>query len=336
LTKVIIRIIHWLFLVKKRIFALIKNFKPIIFEKLDASCSQLEIYLKEPTPTLVRDFLIYLNFYTNQEKLQDRKIDRVSICINPDRQFDNLGEICSCISLFSLAADIDFNWSHEVFSRSEAIKNTGKEEDVFPIQGFSIYSHGLHKPDFRLDDYFQTCGYNLLTVTANRRAWAHNFLTKFHPGTLIICFHIPKGSERDEPDLIFENWAPFFQKMKDDFPRVHFLLLNRVEDGVGKSLSCFHNVTSTKAIGLDFLEEIALVKTCDLYIGTYGKYAISVIGTETPFVLFETNIEGPRCGDESRKDQHQNQIYLRELISPESFLNNFDQFVERIGFGKRA
>jgi hypothetical protein len=163
------------------------------------------------------------------------------------------------------------------------------------------------------------------------RVWASNILKTFKPASFIVCFHVPESDLGNELNK-YAEWRQFFMRVWEAMPCVHFLLLNYSLDWGKEFAVDLPNVTPTKMLGHNLLEEFALVQSADMYMGSFDTYAAVVIGSEKPFLLFGLN-ETDRHTLAELMDpasqlllERQNQILIAEDISPDYLFDYFKRF----------
>jgi hypothetical protein len=118
----------------------------------------------------------------------------------------------------------------------------------------------------------------------------------------------------------------------EDLPCVRFLLLNYSLDWDKEFAVDLPNVTLTKMLGYNLLEEFALVQSADMYMGSFDKYAAVVIGSEKPFLLFGLNETDRNTLAEFIDSasqlllERQNHILIAEDISADCLFDYFKRF----------
>ena len=282
------------------------------------------------SPTLVRDLLIFLNTVGVQVSSSgNNRIDNMIVYINGDEQFDHFSEVYSCFHLNSLIVDTHFYWSNGI--RNEDLTSLGILADKVLPHGLQTSINDSYVP-IQSIAYFNTCESNLLDTPESIKVWARNVLKGYKPGSFIVCIHLPEFNKEDSANML-RNWRAFFMKAGEDFPHIHFLLLNFSIDWDDEELAIdLPNTKVTKMLGYNLLEEFALVQLSDMFIGAYDKYAIAVIGTTKPFILFGlSDTDMSQISDEINYSTRQlnrgkHQIWILDIPSPVDFYVKFKQF----------
>jgi hypothetical protein len=188
-------------------------------------------------------------------------------------------------------------------------------------EGIDLQFHGKNSLKSVHENY-------LKVPQLSTRVWAANILKTFKPASFIVCFNILEVDNGNE--MIKNNeWSNFFMRAWESFPRIQFLLLNYSLDWSKEFAIDIPNVTITKMLGYNLLEEFALVQSADMYMGSYDKYAAAVVGTEKPFLLFGLNEAKANTLMEFFALTSR-QILITENISPDYLFQRFTEFYSEI------
>jgi hypothetical protein len=296
------------------------------------------IFLADNSVSLMRDMLIALNsICCGRVLLSGKKTDEITVYINEDVQFDNLCEIFSCFHLTPLTVDFSFYWPNDFHNEKLAFCRDLSEKKEVLANDLQTFINDSYVPVQSID-YFNNCNSNLLDVPVSTKVWARNILKGYPPGFFIICVHLPEFNREDNASIL-KNWRVFFMETWKNFPSIHFLLLNYSIDWDDELTFDLPNVTITKTLGYGLLEEFALVRLSDMYIGAYDKYATAVIGTNKPFMLISNggDCKEEACDDLTRNikqlSRNKNQIWISKIHSPEEIYLMFKEFYADI-YGK--
>lgn len=290
--------------------------------------NQLSIYLCRRSPSLIRNLLICLNQVGNQVRSGGYKISHLEVYLNKDEPFDNLNEIFSCLQLSPMAVDVHFNWCDDVYLR-RVLSNIGFDDGTNRLEGGLVTLVGESVVPMERVGYYHSCRYNSLKVPISVETWAKNLLKQYQPGSFIVCMHLPETASNKHHDSI-ERWRSFYVKMLADFPNIHLFSLNSCDQlGVDWGVD-LPNMTMTKKLGYNFLQELALVREGDMFVGSDGSYAVMIIGTGKPFIVLSPsdagyidakgNYSGEALVGGSRE------IWSQDISAPAEFVSIFRKF----------
>lgn len=274
----------------------------------------IKIYITENSPELERNLLIFLNTIQIRTRSLGNSINEINVFISKNVRLVELSKINLCFCLLPDRVNILYNFSDSL--ESGGLVTFVKDTHV-KIQSF---------------DYFDSCNQNILNAPLVTKIWARNILKGYKPGSFIISVHFPEYDGRDSSNTI-NNWKMFFSKSQEDFPHIHFVLLNYSTDWNDGGIQAMHNVTVTKILGYNFLEEFALVQTSDMFIGSYDKYAPAIIGTNKPFILLglsdydKENSFNKLISDAEGLIRNNNQMWIFDTPHPMEFYTKFKSFI---------
>lgn len=317
----------WLVLLKRKLGALYRNVRSVAQRRPKAEYMQLDIRVVSTSTTLLRDLLICLNSMCNHVASTDKRIDQVQLEMQPGAIVGNVAEVASCLLLFDMIENSSVHWLHDFHDQDDSAQDCDTHGQV-ERQSLCVRLNGIQVPRVCLDHYVCSSAGNHLTLSPNKKAWAHNFLMRFHPGTFVVVTNLPESRHVGDLRHTLCQWEELFQRMELTYPMVHFMVLNPVAHRDGELLARFHNLTSTKLIGLEFMDEIALTKACDLYVGPFDEYAVAVIGTEKPFILLGGSTEESQGGNTEMTWSHRHQAWLREVPPPEQLLLKIEELIK--------
>ncbi len=290
----------------------------------------VEIILTENSPVLIRDLLIVLNRICGQVSSTGRKSGEINVFIDKKVQFDEFEEIASCFHLAPLDVDVHFSWIEG--SQDDNLKSIQNYRDgkKNTVDGLEIFFDNLPMP-VQNADYLIACKRNLLVVPLSLQVWARNILKGYPPACFIVCVHLPEIKAAGNVSAL-EPWRVFFTNAWKDFPSLHFIVLNFSAEWDEGILNSLPNVTFTKMLGYSLLEEFALVRLSDMYIGAYDKYAAAVIGTNKPFMLFGLGgADKSQTSDDMKSGKNElslnnRQTWIFDCHSPDEFYAKFRHF----------
>jgi hypothetical protein len=291
----------------------------------------VRIDISEYSPIILRDLLIALNNIGNQILSLEGRSANLSLNIYRDATDIELSDIFTCCRMNSFVGDIHFVQTDRALDESNAIVQGSNELRKTNKLNIAVSSDWM---DVQLQgkSYLKSVHGNCLKVPQlSTRVWASNILKTFKPASFIVCLHVPESVRRKDLSELTE-WRPFFMQMWENFPWVQFLLLNYSLDWKKEFAIDLPNVTPTKMLGYNLLEEFALVQSADMYLGSFDKYASVIIGSEKPYLLFgldetERNLLTEFINATSQVLlKRQNQILITAEISPEDLFVYFKAF----------
>jgi hypothetical protein len=195
----------------------------------------------------------------------------------------------------------NFHLYHDRQSLEQEIyhQNSSKE-DIFP--SYQQYLDGyreafaLYNTHTSINLFYQDHGYiPRLCVPPAYQLWATQFLKNHQPNTFFVCVHLrnrkvhtdqtPAEPERDGN---FKEWGQFFDIVLKAYPHVKFIVLGRPLEWPD---DFFHrrNVIILKTLGYGLMEELAMVRKCDLFMGSNSGPAVMAIFGDSPYLLFHHN-----------------------------------------------
>ena len=128
-------------------------------------------------------------------------------------------------------------------------------------------------------DYLLNNDRSFFEAPASTRTWARNILKGHPPLSFFVAMDFVSCGEDTA------QWRHFFLQVWQDFPEIHFILFN---DSIALQrgfLTGLPNVTVTKILGYNFLEEFALCQLSDMFVGPFHKHAMAAICSHKPFLL---------------------------------------------------
>ncbi|MBP7506357.1 MAG: hypothetical protein KA807_00930 [Prolixibacteraceae bacterium] len=316
---------------------------PVLVKKVKKSAGsscQVDIHVKEYSPLLIRDLLMLLNTLYERVAASKGIISVLRIQMG-NLQLSCVGEIFSCLTMNSLVRDIQFDWiqnSKNIFNAPASYDNEKTEYNSGMID---IFIDNIETSILRVDEYFSLCESNFLEVPPSTKVWARSVLKTYRPGLFIVCVHISNMNVKAARDPM-EGWRDFFFNICKDFPDIYFLILDH--SPCESEESYISNVIYTKLLGYNFLEEFALVQVADMYLGSYDRYSMAIIGTEKPYILFGINnydrdyINEKTDVEKRMVCRNDYQRWYLEDILPMDFYHDFKMFyvnLQRSGEHKR-
>lgn len=307
---------------------LLRILKTFVKRKLNLANNNalIQIDMSEYSPIILRDLLIALNKIGNQILSSESRSVNLSLNVYVDAKNIELGDIFTCCQMNPFVGDINF-----ILADNNTIVHGPTNDKKITTLNIKVSSDG---EDLQLQgkNYLKAVHRNCLRVPQlSTRVWASNILKTFKPASFIVCFHAPESDLGNDLNK-YAEWRLFFMRVWEAMPCVHFLLLNYSLDWGKEFAVDLPNVTPTKMLGYNLLEEFALVQSADMYMGSFDKYAAVVIGNEKPFLLFGLNDTDRNTFaefiDSSSQllSERQNQILIAEGISLDCLFDYFRRF----------
>jgi len=183
--------------------------------------------------------------------------------------------IQSFLDLYPFSPDISIQWEE---SDTSEIGSIPDKHIIQLSSDISVYSPS----DFKFEQNLHSLNINhipnlipsLSFITFARSV----FKQHYHGIKIIVCeLNIYRYSEKE--------WFDFFGYFSNQRNRVHFYLLNDFSDPLHSLISAMSNVTATKIQGYSFLQECAIIRESDMFVGTFNEYGVILIGTEIPYII---------------------------------------------------
>jgi hypothetical protein len=284
----------------------------------------IQIDMSEYSPTILRDLLITLDNIGNQILSLESRSVNLSLNIYVDAKNIELGDIFTCCQMNPFDIDIVLADNNTIVHGPTRVKKIANLNIKVSSDGADLQLQGKNY----LKSGYRNC---LRVPQLSTRVWAWNILKTFKPGSFIVCFHARESDLGNDLNK-YAEWRLFFVRVWKAMPCVHFLLLNYSLDWGRDFAVDLPNVTPTKMLGYNLLEEFALVQSADMYMGSFDRYAAVVIGNEKPFLLFGLNDTDRTTFAEfidsasQLSSERQNQLLIAEDISLDCLFDYFRRF----------
>lgn len=294
---------------------------------------RLSVHLSGNTPILIRDLLLWFNEWSSRH---GGARDAVDLYIPPAVAFDNIGEIFTCVLLSPAAADTRFCWVNGADDVRMPICEGSRGSGHTPAGTAVLFERDTRPVDAL--QQFHECKRNVLQIPFSVETWARERLKQFHPGSFIVCAHWPAEMFSDSAARA-AYCRSFFTQLLAEQPAGRCLVLDEFDEADSEWSADLANVMFTKRLGYSLLEELALVREADMYVGSYGCYAAILIGTDKPFVLLgtdpaDTSTERPEPG---RLVRAPHQVWIRAVPSvPELFVTVKDFYKQTVARDGRS
>lgn len=115
-------------------------------------------------------------------------------------------------------------------------------------------------------------------------SWAYSFIEKeVHPN-LPIVVHLRNRSDARQRNAILESWLEFFAFCKGKF-NVKFIIIG-TRGEIDPRFRCLENVIYSKDYGTTVEQDVALIQTSLMYLGTCSGINIAAKLSNVPYILF--------------------------------------------------
>ena len=284
----------------------------------------VQINLVKHSDAVIRDLLITLNQISDHAFQSGSEIGRCLIYLRKSDNFDQLAAVFSCFQLSPAIQHFEFIWVSEFSNQHlDALGYYSNMDGDIPdwlafIDGKLITTQP--------GNYIHVKYQFPLAVPLSTKTWARNILKSHSPLSFFVAIDFGVLKKESLP-----QWRHFFLESWRDFPEIHFILFDDFIALQRAFLAGLPNVTATKILGYNFLEEFALCQLSDMFMGPYAKYAMSFIGSDKPFLLMGLNgYDIRRCGWEKASDVNQQtrnlwQSCLFDVPAPSELYKVFSQ-----------
>lgn len=173
-----------------------------------------------------------------------------------------------------------------------------REEPFFPnmekyVSGYRTRS-ALYSNHDLINAWYREKGWvPKLALPKGVRTWAENFLKSYNPNCVIVAVHLRNRRYETETfaadvfrDADFDVWSAFFERARQSFPQVVFLLAGRPIEWP-RSFHRRGNLIPLKTMGYGLMEELAMIQCSDLFMATNSGPAVMAVFSETPYVIFQ-------------------------------------------------
>jgi len=307
----------------------------------------LGIYDLKVLPWDVGDPLVFVETL-NVLKIK-YKVNQIDICIIYDRSCPGYRErnnpdcsitrenaqdyILELLPLFStcqyLGSIYQFN-SRKEFYRFLKI-NIGRY-DIYPSMGNHLGEKDIFagappilKP---MQEFYNAQGFIPYLRIANRdKAWAQwLYVNNLPKGKIPVTLSLKKTSHRTENNADPIAWLGFIDKCKSEFPEVIFVVVGlrgEVFDGLRERT----NVIIAKDFGTSIIEDLALIRTSLMYMGTSSGVNIIAMFSDVPYLITQFVVSnylrhGLKPGDKFSFMSDVQKIFSAEIIVTSEFLFN--------------
>jgi hypothetical protein len=236
------------------------------------------VYHVEPRPHAIRDFLIWLHREAEEVgKLPcpNKTLD-VAVVLPPNST-ERSTDLLAAFALCSLAGDIHFFSSPEEFQDYLPFFVPAEQHDGLRVQSLSptrLSFEAIRSLESRPNLH--------LEPLKDRKAFSNGFIKSLGLTRQVVALHVVPSIS-----LASEEWVGLFRDVLWQHCEVSFLLLDACEVIPTRSLQRLPNVINLCSLGMGLLDQFAIAHAADAYAGTFGHYALAVIGSEHPFGIFD-------------------------------------------------
>ncbi len=322
-------------------------FAPTSFQKKRI----LGIWDYKALPCSVGDPLLFI------EKLSILKIkydaEEVDICViyDPDNPGGNRGlpnitrdnaqdYMLEFLPLFKtcpyLGSIYQFNSRKEFY---RFLKSNFERYDIFPQLGqhlsekYNFHGGGPHINE--IQKFYNTYGYiPHLRIGKRDSSWAQWFYLNYLPDkTVPVVLSLKRTSHDPIRNANLSVWLSFIDKCNTDFPEVVFVVVGLREE-VFDGLRERPNVIIAKDFGTSIIEDLALIRTSFLYMGTTTGVNIIAWFSDIPYLVFQLpNVDkyGLKIGESFSFVTNLQKIFSSIiLVTPELLLDEFKKLYSKL------
>jgi len=151
--------------------------------------------------------------------------------------------------------------------------------------------HGFPLSHRRIDlFYFQFGRIPHLDVPAGYKAWASSFIRRNFAERLVVCVHMRAGRRIGHVaelhrDAAMKSWLTLIRQTAIKYPDVVFIRLGGYLEWE-RALACEPNVFIPRIHGLTLGHELALLLSCDCFMGSSSGFSAAVTFSAVPYAIF--------------------------------------------------
>jgi len=163
--------------------------------------------------------------------------------------------------------------------------------DVFPPlshhlgETYNFYGGAEHHEIF---DFYRSNGYIPYLRIGNReKAHAYFFYQQHLPETAVpVVLSLKQTLHSPERNAAPAVWLSFLEACESDFPDVGFVVVGLREE-IFDALRERSNVIIAKDFGTSVIDDLALIRTSFMYLGTNSGVNTIALFSDTPYLLFQ-------------------------------------------------
>ena len=273
----------------------------------------------------------------NRKKAEDNNITSDNA---QDYMLEFLPLFSTCPYLGSI---FQFNSRKEFY---HFLKSNVERYDMFPPlahhlgETYNYADYGF--PNFNeVQDFYNSHGYiPYLRIGDRDGFWAHWFYLNYLPeNTVPVTLSLKQTSHASERNTNPVVWLSFIDQCKIDFPEVVFVFVGLREetfDGLRKR----SNVIIAKDFGTSIIEDLALIRTSLMYMGTSSGVNTIAQFSDLPYLIFKFpewclhRLELKSGENFSFATGRQKMFSTQILVTPELLLNEFKALYSKLDRNK--
>lgn len=245
-----------------------------------------EIYIIKGSPQCVRDAMIALDQMIGRLESSEAILDQLHIYLGEENQYQELAELFSGLQLYPSVRDVEFHRVPVLLMREHVGKFIRRDDMNVSEELLVVFDQKCLYPQ-----NIKHIRGNCTRLHVSLRVWAKNIIKMHSPLTFFVAMDMDGFSAFSS-----FQWRDFFLKAWQDFPWIHFILFDKAIAANENFQTGLPNITATKNLGYNFMEEYALCQLSDMYMGSFSKYAMAVIGREKPFYISGVNDQDVNSG----------------------------------------
>lgn len=220
------------------------------------------------------------------------------------------------------------------------LKSYSNRYDIFPPLGQHLgetYNFHGGAPLFEIQEFYAAHGYiPHLRIGDRDRSWAQWFYLNHVPETAVpVTLSLKLTSHSPERNADPEVWLSFVDRCKMEFPEVVFVLVG-LRGEVFDGLRNRSNVIIAKDFGTSIVEDLALIRTSLLYIGTTSGVCTIAQFSDLPYLIFQMPVYpllkyGLKSGENFPFATDRQKMFSTEtLVTPGLLFGEFEQLYSKL------
>lgn len=151
-----------------------------------------------------------------------------------------------------------------------------------------IFHRGAAPEVIRIQDFFSDYGFiPHLRIGERETKWAHWFYrTRLPEGAFPVTLSMKQTMHTPERNADPRIWLAFVDRCREEFPEIVFVA-NGLREEVFDGLRERQNVLVAKDFGTTVVEDLALIRTSLMYMGTNSGVNTIAVFSDLPYLIFQ-------------------------------------------------
>ena len=225
------------------------------------------------------------------------------------------------------------------------LKNNVERYDIFPPLGQQLgekYNYYGGAPDVNeIQEFYNAYGYiPYLRISDRDGAWAKWFYLNHLPeNTVPITLSLKQTTHTPDRNADPAVWLSFVDECKKNFSEIVFVVVGHREE-IFDGLRDRPNVVIAKDFGTSIIEDLALIRTSFIYMGTNSGVNTIAQFSDLPYLLFQWPVfvfekYGLKSHENFNFANGRQKIFSTEiLVTTELLLNEFKGLYSRLDRNK--